>query len=165
MQPIHFAIGVIEGIITAAVLCFVYKMQPEILESQNPAPAAAKIIFGRKIIIALAVVTILAGGVLSIFSSSKPDGLEWSIEKTTGSTAGGELLETLPESIAKIQSATAFMPDYAYKLDDNDGHSRHGGTSVAGIVGSAFVFLLVWLAAFIISAVKKRQKQDFVKSA
>ena len=31
MQPIHLAIGLIEGIITAAVLCFVYQVRPEIL--------------------------------------------------------------------------------------------------------------------------------------
>ena len=33
MQPIHLAIGIVEGIVTAAVLSFVYKMRPEILES------------------------------------------------------------------------------------------------------------------------------------
>ena len=35
MQPIHLAIGLVEGMVTAAVLCFVYKMRPEILESAD----------------------------------------------------------------------------------------------------------------------------------
>jgi cobalt/nickel transport system permease protein len=33
MQPIHLAIGVVEGLATAAILSFVYRMRPEILES------------------------------------------------------------------------------------------------------------------------------------
>lgn len=31
MQPIHLAIGLVEGIITAAVLCFVYDARPELI--------------------------------------------------------------------------------------------------------------------------------------
>ena len=31
MQPIHLAIGLVEGLITAAVLCFVYDARPELL--------------------------------------------------------------------------------------------------------------------------------------
>jgi cobalt/nickel transport system permease protein len=33
MQPIHLAIGLFEGVVMSAILCFVYKMRPEILES------------------------------------------------------------------------------------------------------------------------------------
>jgi len=63
MQPIHFAIGIAEGIITAAILCFVYhyRMRP---------------------IITFAALAIFAGCILSPFASPYPDGLEWSIEKT-----------------------------------------------------------------------------------
>ena len=32
MQPIHLAIGLVEGLITAAVLCFVYQARPELLK-------------------------------------------------------------------------------------------------------------------------------------
>ncbi len=32
MQPIHLAIGLVEGIITAAVLTFVYETRPELLQ-------------------------------------------------------------------------------------------------------------------------------------
>ncbi len=31
MQPIHLCIGLVEGIITGAVLCFVYEARPELL--------------------------------------------------------------------------------------------------------------------------------------
>ncbi len=32
MQPIHLAIGLVEGLITAAVLLFVYQTRPELLQ-------------------------------------------------------------------------------------------------------------------------------------
>ena len=35
MQPIHLAIGLIEGLITAAVLLFVYESRPELLRDMN----------------------------------------------------------------------------------------------------------------------------------
>ncbi len=31
MQPIHIAIGLVEGLITAVVLCFIYEARPELL--------------------------------------------------------------------------------------------------------------------------------------
>jgi cobalt/nickel transport system permease protein len=64
MQPIHLAIGIAEGIATAAVLCVVYKARPNIA--------------------VFAVAALLVGGVLSMFASSNPDGLEWAIGKVTG---------------------------------------------------------------------------------
>jgi len=63
MQPIHFAISIAEGIITATVLCFVHLYQP------------------RRIVTTFAIATVVAC-VLSPFASPYPDGLEWSIEKT-----------------------------------------------------------------------------------
>jgi len=63
MQPIHFAISIAEGIITATVLCFVHLYHP------------------RRIVTTFAIATVVAC-VLSPFASPYPDGLEWSIEKT-----------------------------------------------------------------------------------
>ena len=42
MQPIHLAIGIVEGLVTAAVLSFVYKARPEILESAATGHARQK---------------------------------------------------------------------------------------------------------------------------
>ena len=81
MLPIHIAIGVVEGIVTAAVLSFVFKMRPEIIVSAQ----SGKSIGGdsaKKVVIALAVLTVVIGGVFSLFASTNPDGLEWAIAKT-----------------------------------------------------------------------------------
>ena len=84
MQPIHLAIGIIEGIVTAAVLCFVHKMRPEILESTFERTAVKSGVPVKNVIIVFAVITLIAGALLSLFVSSHPDGLEWSIEKLAG---------------------------------------------------------------------------------
>lgn len=150
MQPIHLAIGLVEGIITAAVLCFILKARPEILdangENSNNAPV-------KNILIALTVLTLAVGGILSMFASSYPDGLEWSIAGVTGSDS----LETDGSSVygtfSDIQEKTSVMPDYDYKSANGKGSST--GTSVAGIAGGAAVFALSAAAGAAIKLFKK----------
>ncbi|MCD7951553.1 MAG: energy-coupling factor ABC transporter permease [Synergistaceae bacterium] len=110
MQPIHLAIGLVEGLVTGAVLSFVWKMRPEILES---AESGADIPAGVSMKRVLAALTLVTGAILSGFASSYPDGLEWSVMGVTGSD---ELEASGPafESAAGIQEKTAFMPDYDY---------------------------------------------------
>ncbi|MCD8163950.1 MAG: energy-coupling factor ABC transporter permease [Synergistaceae bacterium] len=110
MQPIHLAIGLVEGLVTGAVLSFVWKMRPEILES---AESGADIPAGVSMKMVLAALTLVTGAILSGFASSYPDGLEWSVMGVTGSD---ELEASGPafESAAGIQEKTAFMPDYDY---------------------------------------------------
>ncbi|GHV73019.1 cobalamin biosynthesis protein CbiM [Spirochaetia bacterium] len=154
MQPIHLAIGIVEGIITAAVLGFVYQMRPEILQtSEQRLPLGAEVSI-KKPLIALALITVLVGGILSIFASAYPDGLEWSMEKTAGTT---ELEAEGPafRSAEAIQEATAFMPDYDFP---NAGEEGSGiGTTVAGIVGAGLTALLAGVAGLVIYRVKRRK--------
>lgn len=162
MQPIHLAIGVVEGIITAAVLCFVYKMRPEILDSTLEGTAIQSGVPMRNVLVTLVVILLLAGGVFSLFASSYPDGLEWAMENTAGTTeleVKGDVLE----GAASIQEAVAFMPDYDFKDAGEEGSGI--GTTVAGIVGGALTFILAGAAAFTISIVKKKHKNNTAASA
>jgi cobalt/nickel transport system permease protein len=157
MQPIHLAIGIIEGIVTAAVLCFVYKMRPEIMESIFERTAVKSGVPVKNVLIALAAIILITGGLLSLFVSSHPDGLEWSIEKITGTTE----LETeyaVMEGAATIQEKTAFMPDYDFKSAEEEGTVI--GTTVAGIAGGLITFLLAGISVLIISFVKRKQKAN-----
>ncbi len=86
MQPIHLAIGLVEGIVMSAILWFVYSMRPEILESSLNGTEVKKETSVKKVVIILAVATLLVGGGLSWFASSNPDGLEWAMERTAGTT-------------------------------------------------------------------------------
>ncbi len=87
MQPVHLAIGVVEGLVTAAVVLFVYRAQPELLERA----AARRSLRGLRLgplVVAFAVAAVVAGVGLSRLASTRPDGLEWSVAGA-GSGASG----------------------------------------------------------------------------
>ena len=84
MQPVHLAIGLVEGFVTAGVINFVRAARPEILESVTSARPLSADVSIRKVFAGLLVVALLTGGMLSWFASANPDGLEWSIEKVFG---------------------------------------------------------------------------------
>lgn len=132
MQPIHLAIGTVEGLITAAVLVFVYEARPELLWGVGETDLEGKLTF-RSTLTVLAVGAAVIGGVLSLFASAFPDGLEWSMEKVAGTaelkSAGG-----VYDLAAAVQERTALLPDYAFK-----GSESAAGTSFSGIVGALVV--------------------------
>ena len=154
MQPIHLAIGLIEGLITAAVLTFVYEARPELIKEVDTSDGAVsnKRSLGTVVVI-MAVAVALVGGVLSLFASSNPDGLEWSLfgNSEAGYSENMGLNEdeygissSAADKAAAVQDSTAFLPDYAFADSDSA-----AGTSVSGLVGSA----MVAAAAIIICAV------------
>ena len=144
MQPIHLAIGLVEGLITSAVLVFVYEARPELLMDAPSGDAAVQSKFSLKTtLIILAVVVAIVGGGLSLAASSNPDGLEWSMfgnaeagysenmgldEENYGISSGAA------EIAGSIQEKTAFLPDYAFANSDSA-----AGTTVSGLVGSVLV--------------------------
>jgi len=163
MQPIHLVIGILEGIITAAVLGFIYKMRPEIIETASTGENLGDI-STKKVIIILAVAAVILGGVVAIFASENPDGLEWSIERTTEHTLGVETeIEAeggIYDITANIQETTAFLPDY--ELTDDPDNAL--GTSMSGIIGAAITFGLAAITGLTISVFKKRNKKEVVNA-
>lgn len=157
MLPIHFVIGIVEGVVTAAALCFVYKMRPEII---NTAHSGEKMGGAgvKNVVIALAALAVIAGGALSLFSSKDPDGLEWAISKTAqqageeGEARASE--DSITGAAASIQESTAILPDYTLKGDAEN----PAGTSIAGILGAAATFVLAVATGLIISFAKKRKR-------
>jgi cobalt/nickel transport system permease protein len=148
MQPIHLAIGLVEGIVSAAVLCFVYRVRPEILSSavsDTPSSVSTK-----KVLAVFAVLTLVTAGFLSLFASAYPDGLEWSMEKTAG-TAELEREGPVYSTVNRLVEGTAFMPDYNFK----NGESA-AGTSAAGIIGSAVTVILAGGIGLIIRRIRKK---------
>ena len=152
MQPIHLAIGLIEGLITTAVLLFVYESRPELLRDVDvPAQGARRSL--RTTLLILAVVVAIVGGGISLMASGNPDGLEWALfgnaeagysenmgldEENFGVSSG------LADAAGNVQEATSFLPDYAFPNSESA-----AGTTVSGLVGSAMVAgvaLLICLA-------------------
>ena len=166
MQPIHLAIGLIEGLITAAVLCFVFDSRPELLRDVDEVGVSgltAKRSLKGTIGI-LAIVALVVGGGLSLFSSGNPDGLEWAL---VGNTDGGYssnmgldeenfgVSSQAAEKAESIQEKTSILPDYAFP----DSESA-AGTTVSGIVGSAMVAGVALLICLAGGFFRKKKKQS-----
>ncbi|MEI6100237.1 MAG: energy-coupling factor ABC transporter permease [Eubacteriales bacterium] len=143
MQPIHLAIGIVEGLVTAAIVTFVWKARPEILQGTGPKVPAARASL-KKVIIILMVASLIVGGVVSWFASTNPDGLEWSIFNTTGLTQLAAP-DPLHSQIAQVQQDTAILPDYGFKQAEGTAETdtaARAETSVSGIIGVAVTLVL-----------------------
>ncbi|MGE5455476.1 MAG: energy-coupling factor ABC transporter permease, partial [Methylocystaceae bacterium] len=105
MQPMHLAIGLVEGLVTAAIVTFIWQARPEIINRATTDNSLGNPPI-TKVVIGLAIAVILVGGGLSWFTSAKPDGLEWSILQIYGSP---ELAATdaIYQKVAAIQKQTA----------------------------------------------------------
>ena len=152
MQPIHLAIGIVEGIITGVVVNYIYSQNTNMIyahsdmESNNQRSGKNRF----RVIVTLVMVTVIVGSGISLFASSSPDGLEWAIEKTTTEEITSD--STLASWLQSIQDRVAFMPDYQLKGNNNE----YLGTSLSGFVGSGLTLLAALSILFLIR--KKRAK-------
>lgn len=162
MQPIHLAIGVVEGLITAAVLIFVYEARPELLwgigNIDNEKKEKHRLSFVATMIVLL-VSSVVIAGALSLVASSDPDGLEWSIEKITGTTEL-ENSGAVYEQAEQVQTTTALLPDYSFKNSES-----LAGTSVSGIAGSFVVIAVCTAACYLFKFFKKGKKDKINEQA
>lgn len=168
MQPIHLAIGVVEGFITAGVINYVRAARPKLLESIVESRPLSPEIKVKKIVLVLLVIAIITGGIVSWFASSNPDGLEWAIERVYGKPELPEQETGIVAILKAIQERTAFLPDYTFKKkeapkeqetpggDENAWPNVEAGTSVSGILGSIMMVGLIFLVGFGIKAIRKK---------
>jgi cobalt/nickel transport system permease protein len=162
MQPIHLAIGIVEGFITAGVINYVRSTRPEILESIAVSRPLHPAVPMKKILLTFVILSFITGGALSWFASTHPDGLEWSIEKVTGKSKLVEQEQGIAPALKNIQEKTAVLPDYTFKPDatkQNEAPVRPGieaGRSVAGIVGAILVLGIILLVGMGIRTVRRR---------
>jgi len=154
MQPIHLAIGFVEGLITSAVLCFVYTARPELL--WNAGETKEGKLSYKATLITLAVCAVVIGGALSLVASSNPDGLEWSILKVTGAEEL-EVAGKVYENAGAIQEATSILPDYAFKNSETA-----FGTSFSGVIGAAIVFALCFIVGTVAKIIRNKTKKQEV---
>ncbi len=129
MQPIHLAIGLVEGLATAGVIAFIREARPDLVDARRSAA-----VFPSRVIITFAVLAVLTGGLLSWFASAKPDGLEWSIERATANL--------------KVESA---QPSTWPAID--------AGTSLAGVLGGFGTLILVTGIGYLLRPRRARTSQ------
>lgn len=160
MQPIHLAIGVVEGVASAFVLLFILKVRPALLSAEQASPAPMG---GRQkgVVLAFGMAALILGGVVSWFASSKADGLEWALTNASAQVRA-ESLTDLPQALAaSLQQATTLLPEYGFAKESEarDVASAalkpsaawpavDAGTSLAGLVGSLLTLGLACLAGW-----------------
>jgi len=165
MQPVHLAIGLVEGIATAGIISYVKKVRPEILEANNTLQPSDAGISIKNVLTVFVILAVITGGALSWFASTHPDGLEWSIEKVTGKGELAGQASGIAPILKNIQKKTAFLPDYNFKPVEKEKTEEEkppvwpgieAGTSFAGILGGAIVLIFILFIGFGIRRFKKQ---------
>lgn len=168
MQPIYLVIGIIEGLITASVISFVYNAKPEIFQNTMDAPATAAHPF-RTVTLGFLVAAFLTGGVLSWITSEHPDGLEWSITAVTRKKGLKSPTGWVHTTLASFQEKLSLLPNYSFKKAPDtqaataanreqkpvrmEAEGGKFGTTLSGIVGGTLTLGL----SFIIGSLLKRR--------
>ncbi|MEA4863268.1 MAG: energy-coupling factor ABC transporter permease [Victivallaceae bacterium] len=148
MLPIHLAIGLGEGLATGAVLLFVRKNLPD-LEAARLEDKPRSI---SKLCWRFGLAALLIGGGLSLLASQSPDGLEWSMERITGS-AELESSGAVHTFFTRVADFFAVLPDYQLKGQDSVWSS-----SFAGIAGTAFCGLMLALIAYAVCFHRRKKE-------
>lgn len=162
MQPIHLAIGIVEGLATASIILFIHNSRPDILHF-SITPATQKLSM-RKPMILIFSCALFTGCLLSLYASSLPDGLEWSLFKSAGTEEIAGQTSPAHETAARIQEKTALLPDYAFKQQTAPGFGNSlalalagdSGTPVSGFVGSVATLLFASLVGLLLKRRKTR---------
>lgn len=154
MQPIHLAIGLVEGLVTAAVVTFIWQARPDLLPTTASLAPMQRRPYG-KVLAGLAICAVLTAGCLSWFASSHPDGLEWAIRGVTGHEELAPPTDGVHGWLARLQEHLAFLPGYDFKPTEPVAAEAQPvetqqpawpavqtGTSVAGLVGGSVTLLL-----------------------
>ncbi len=172
MLPIHLAIGVVEGFVTASLVGFVLKARPEVLEMAT-GPVKKKEFTIKPVLITLIVIAVFTGGLLSWFASKNPEGLEWAVARITGNETLENPASSIHSFLSGLQEKTAFLPDYDFRKQQ-DGQSTNSigekdkegawppvsaGTSISGLLGGAMSLALAGLIGFGIKIFRKRKPE------
>jgi len=160
MQPIHLAVGLIEGFATAGIVIYVRTLRPDIVDDLEGVKSLSAGGSLKKLLVVMAVLAVITGGTLSWFASTHPDGLEWSIEKIYGKPEVPERANPLKESLSKLQQKTAVLPDYSLpSKEEHEGNPAwpavNPGTSLSGIVGGAMVLGFIFILGIGIKIMRK----------
>jgi cobalt/nickel transport system permease protein len=157
MVAVHILIGIVEGLITAAVLVYLRQVRPDIItECVVNSPGFSK----RVLYTTLITATIIIGGVISLFASSLPDGLEWSYAERPNEPDFETLISNDSRTVTSIdnfQSRYSPLPDYTVRASafgeiaqGQFVEAGPGWQSFAAVFGSALTMGAIWLAAWVL---------------
>jgi cobalt/nickel transport system permease protein len=153
MLGVHLLVGLVEGLITAAVLEYIREVRSDVIADVLPGGER----FSRRgLMVSMGVITLAVAGVLSLFASGSPDGLEWSYAERPDDPGFESIVvneNSKVEAVEEFQSAYSPMPDYSIRNADENVSA--GWTSFAGVLGAFLTMGLVWLSAKVLRAREK----------
>jgi cobalt/nickel transport system permease protein len=139
MTGVHFLVGLVEGLITVAVLSYLQQVRPDLVLDSLP----GEIRLSRKtVLVTLLVFAIIAAAGLSLLASEMPDGLEWSYRERPDQPGFKPIIINENSTIAavdELQTKYSPLPDYSVR-----GSAATGWTSFAGVLGSVLTMTVVW---------------------
>jgi cobalt/nickel transport system permease protein len=156
MLGVHLLVGLVEGLVTVAVLGYLQQVRPDIVLDSLP----GKVRLSRKaVLVTLLVFTVVISAGLSLLACGLPDGLEWSYAERPDQPDFKPAVanqDTRIVAVDDFQSKYLPLPDYSVrtsKLGVPHGQvaeTSAGWTSFAGVVGSALTMAFIWLVARIL---------------
>ena len=167
MQPIHLAIGIVEGFVTAGVVNYVLAARPEILDSSASAAPLPTGVSLRNVLIGFLALAAVTGGVLSWFASTHPDALEESIGRITGKGEPPRQDHGISAEMESVQRKTALLPGYGFRPPADESKVRKeapswpavdAGTSLSGLIGGVLVLGLALGIGWMIRAFRGRNR-------
>ena len=163
MLGVHFLVGLVEGLITVAVLGYLHQVRPDIV--LNPLPG--KVRLSRKVVLTtLVVFAVVVGAGLSLLASDLPDGLEWSYAERPDQPDFKAAVSNKSPAIVTaddFQSKYSPLPDYSLRTSAVGKISEEGTdisaawTSFAGVLGSVLTMAVIWLTAW---SLRKKQSPN-----
>ena len=153
MVAVHLIIGLLEGVLTVAVLAYLRQVKPDVfaLPVQGGGHLSRKALLSS-----LMIATLFIAGVVSLFASDLPDGLEWSAGDRPDQPEVVSFIAEPEERIASVDllhAKIALAPDYTPRtsplgqLGNDSAQGPATWTSVIGVLGSLFTMVAIWLTA------------------
>ncbi|HUK62999.1 MAG TPA: energy-coupling factor ABC transporter permease [Dongiaceae bacterium] len=138
--PVHLAIGLVEGLVTASVALTLWRARPELMPGSE---AAGGLRPRRWLLAGVAVAALATGALLSPFASELPDGLEWAVARATGGSSISAPTGRVHALLARVQRGTAVLPDYDFAAAAGsraEGRSS-AGSSLSGVLGTVLTLV------------------------
>lgn len=152
MLGVHLIIGLMEGLITAAVLIYIRQVRPAVIADCS---ADTERLSQRAFYFVLLSASIVIGCGLSLYASEKPDGLEWSYSERPDQADFVPLVNNDSETVAMVdnlQSKYALLPDYNKRISETGSIAPEvnkpgsgAWTSFAAVLGSIVTMCIIWL--------------------
>jgi cobalt/nickel transport system permease protein len=155
MAGVHLLVGIMEGIITVAVLGYLTTVRPDLIDGLD---GISSLLSRKAAVLSLVVITLITAAGFSLLASGSPDGLEWSYAERPDQPEFKPVIENKDQHITDadaLHSKIAVMPDYSARGASEEHPAAAGWTSLAGVVGSLVCMGLIWLLAKLLKPAKR----------